>query len=41
MSGRYEFSELMERPAVVVEELCVWRKGRFWELPRYTRDADA
>ncbi len=27
-----------ERPAAVVEELCIRHKGRFGELPKYTRD---
>lgn len=30
-----------ERPAAVVEELQIRHKGRFGELPKYTRDADA
>lgn len=29
-----------ERPAAVVEELQIRHKGRFGELPKYTRDAD-
>lgn len=29
-----------ERPAAVVEELRIRHKGRFGELPKYTRDAD-
>ena len=27
-----------ERPAAVVEELCIRHKGRFGELPKYTRN---
>ena len=30
-----------ERPAAVVEELQIRHKGRFGELPKYTRDTDA
>ena len=41
MCGRYEFSELMERVAAVVEELRIRGKGRFGGLPKYTRGADA
>ena len=29
-----------ERPAAVAEELQIRHKGRFGELPKYTRDAD-
>ena len=29
-----------ERPAAVVEELQIRHKGRFGELPKYTRDGD-
>ena len=39
MFGRYKFSELMGRSAVVVEELQTRRKGRFGELPKYAWDA--
>ena len=40
MCGRYEFSELMGRSAVAVEELQMRRKGGFGGLPKYAWGAD-